>query len=95
MNSFHARNARPKPKSVARAATHAETHGGVRADVLLVQRGLAASRAEAQRLIKGELASWKVGAGAMKYPAWGTAPIQKPAQLLPPDAVLYILSDDA
>ena len=83
MNSFHARKARPKPKAGARAASHAEIHRGCRADALLVQQGLATSRAEAQRLIKAGLARWKVGSG-------GTAPIQKPAQLLPPDAVLHI-----
>jgi hypothetical protein len=87
MNSFHARNARPKPKSAARAASHAEMHGGCRADALLVQQGLAATRAAAQRLIKAGLACWKVGAGE-------TAPIQKSALLLPRDAVLRILPDD-
>jgi hypothetical protein len=87
MNSFHARNARPQPKAGARAASHAEIHGGCRADALLVQQGLAASRAAAQRLIKAGLACWKVGSG-------GTAPIQKPAQLLPPAAVLRIIPDD-
>ena len=96
MNSFHARNARPKPKAGARAASHAEIHGGCRADALLVQQGLALSRAEAQRLIKAGLASWKVGVTAGNpCGAGGTAPIQKPAQLLPRDAVLHILPDDA
>ncbi|MBA3031489.1 MAG: RNA-binding protein [Rhodocyclaceae bacterium] len=97
MNSFHARSTRPKPKSGARAVSHAEIHGGCRADVLLVQQGLAATRAAAQRLIALGRVQAKVGVtkGNPLFGTGETAPIQKPAQLLPPDAVLYLLPDDA
>jgi 23S rRNA (cytidine1920-2'-O)/16S rRNA (cytidine1409-2'-O)-methyltransferase len=49
MNSFHARNARPKARS---AKAPPVRHGGQRADALMVERGLAPSRAVARRLIE-------------------------------------------
>lgn len=84
MNSFHARATRPPKKAAVRAVEHA----GVRADALLVQHGLAPSRTLAQRLIEAGRVQQTVGAGE-------TAPILKPAQLLPADAVLSVLPDDS
>ncbi len=86
MNSFHARTARPKSKVAVRAAAQVyggkpSAHaGGVRADALLVQRGLAPSRTAAQRLID---------AGRVKVGADRTA-IDKPSHLLPADADLRV-----
>lgn len=84
MNSFHARTARPPKKPAVRVVSHA----GVRADALLVQQDRAPSRTAAQRLIEAGRVRQKVGAGE-------TAPILKPAQLLSPDAVLFVLPDDS
>jgi|GEM_PF-2080297 len=84
MNSFHARTARPKVKPAPKPAVHS----GIRADALLVQQGHAPSRTVAQRLIEAGRVCWKVGAGE-------TAPILKPAQSLPPAAVLCVLPDAA
>jgi 23S rRNA (cytidine1920-2'-O)/16S rRNA (cytidine1409-2'-O)-methyltransferase len=79
MNAFHARTARPRPKAhPLRQAPTAPS--GVRADALLVQRGLAPSRTAAQRLIE---------AGRVKVDADGTA-VTKPALLLPADADLCV-----
>jgi 23S rRNA (cytidine1920-2'-O)/16S rRNA (cytidine1409-2'-O)-methyltransferase len=76
MNSFHARTARPKAKPAPKPAAHL----GVRADALLVQRGLAPSRTAAQRLIE---------AGRVKVGPDGTA-IAKPSLLLAADAALAV-----
>ncbi len=88
MNSFHARTARPKTKVAVRAA--AQVYGakgaqaqGLRVDVLLVQQGLAPSRAAAPRLIEAGRVSQQVGSG-------DTVPLLKPSQLLPADAVLAV-----
>ncbi|MDX9994068.1 MAG: TlyA family RNA methyltransferase [Rhodocyclaceae bacterium] len=79
MNSFHARTARPRPKAhPLRQAAAAPS--GVRADALLVQRGLAPSRTAAQRLIE---------AGRVKVGPGETA-IDKPSHLLPADADLRV-----
>lgn len=79
MNSFHARTARPRPKAhPLRQAAAAPL--GVRADALLVQRGLAPSRTAAQRLIE---------AGRVKVGPDGT-PILKPSLLLAADAELAV-----
>lgn len=89
MNSFHARTARPKSKVAVRAAAQvfggkpAAHAGGVRADALLVQRGLAPSRTAAQRLI--EAGRVKVGLGET-----GGAAVGKPSHLLPANADLRI-----
>jgi len=74
MNSFHARATRPKAKPAPKPAAHP----GVRADALLVQRGLAPSRTAAQRLIE----SGRVSCDG--------ATVQKPAQLFPGDAQLVV-----
>ncbi|MEW6513781.1 MAG: S4 domain-containing protein [Pseudomonadota bacterium] len=84
MNSFHARTTRPKAKPAPKPVVHL----GIRADALLVKQGLAASRTLAQRLIEAGRVHQKVGAGE-------TAPILKPAQLLPADAALLLVPDDS
>lgn len=81
MNSFHARNARPKLKPAARPPV--ERHGGQRADALLVARGLAPSRTAAQRLIE---AGRVFAAGVV---------VSKPAQELPEGVELRIEEDAA
>ena len=55
----------------------------VRADQLLVERGLAASRAQAQRLIASGV-QWRVGAGAFR-------PVRKNGDDVPPSAELVLL----
>ena len=86
MNSFHARQGgRPQ---LAKAdekpvKTPVERHGLLRADTLLVQRGLAASRTQAQRLI---------GEGRVRVD--GKA-IAKPSLELPADAVLTVVEDES
>lgn len=82
MNSFHARQSgRPRDDKPARPAV--DRGGLLRADALLVQRGLAASRTQAQRLI-AEARAFVDG-----------VPIGKPSLELPPDAVLSIAEDDS
>ena len=86
MNSFHARQGgRPQ---LAKAdekpvKTPVERHGLLRVDTLLVQRGLAASRTQAQRLI-----------GEGRVLADGKA-IAKPSLELPADAVLTVVEDES
>ncbi len=86
MNSFHARQGgRPQ---LAKAdekpvKTPVERHGLLRADTLLVQRGLAASRTQAQRLI-----------GEGRVLVDGKA-IAKPSLELPADAVLTVVEDES
>ena len=86
MNSFHARQGgRPQ---LAKAdekpvKTPVERHGLLRADTLLVQRGLAASRTQAQRLI-----------GEGRVLVDGKA-IAKPSQELPADANLTVVEDES
>jgi len=82
MNSFHARRSRMAPARRAETASH--DHGGLlRADALLVERGLAASRTRAQEAI---------AAGRVR--ADGT-PVRKPSQLLWPGAGLEVLPDES
>jgi 23S rRNA (cytidine1920-2'-O)/16S rRNA (cytidine1409-2'-O)-methyltransferase len=80
MKSFHARVARPKAMRVARtgAAVH---HDGLRADQLLVERGLAPSRTVAQRLIEAGRVSWSEGL------------IGKASAILPLTAELAVMDD--
>lgn len=86
MNSFHARQGgRPQ---LAKAdekpvKTPVDRHGLLRADALLVQRGLAASRTQAQRVI-----------GEGRVLADGKA-IAKPSLELPADAVLTVVEDES
>ena len=86
MNSFHARQGgRPQ---LAKAdekpvKTPVDRHGLLRADALLVQRGLAASRTQAQRLI-----------GEGRVLVDGKA-IAKPSLELPADANLTVVEDES
>lgn len=82
MNSFHARQgAAHRAEKPAKAPV--ERHGLLRADALLVQRGLAASRTQAQRLI----AEGRV--------LLDGKPVAKPALELPPEAALSVVEDDS
>ncbi|MDR3086808.1 MAG: TlyA family rRNA (cytidine-2'-O)-methyltransferase, partial [Azoarcus sp.] len=80
MNSFHARQAKSRPP-VAPNPAHAPS-GPLRADVLLVQQGLAASRSEAQAFIKAGRVSQ---AGRV---------LTKPAQELPAGTSLTLTAAD-
>ena len=80
MKSFHART--PKPRPAAGGAHAAVVRHGVRADALLVERGLACSRTAAQRLIASGRVSWVGGV------------VAKPALELPADAELHLAPGD-
>lgn len=82
MNSFHARQG-GRSRDAQPVKTPVERHGLLRADALLVHRGLAASRTQAQKLI---------AAGRVFVDG---ASISKPALELPPDARLTVSSDDS
>lgn len=79
MNSFHARNTKPAPVRTERAAP---VRKGVRADALLVEQGLAASRTVAQRLIEARRVTGPTGL------------VAKPSQELPPGASLQVIPDE-
>jgi 23S rRNA (cytidine1920-2'-O)/16S rRNA (cytidine1409-2'-O)-methyltransferase len=51
MKSFHRRTARPAPVPSVIASAPVDRAGRMRVDALLVERGMAQSRAAAQRLI--------------------------------------------
>jgi ribosomal 50S subunit-recycling heat shock protein len=51
VKSFHRRTASPAPVPVPKAAAPVDRAGRMRVDALLVERGMAPSRAAAQRLI--------------------------------------------
>ena len=82
MKSFHRRTSRPAPQPavVAAPVIHRD---GLRADQLLVERGLAPSRTVAQRLIESGRVSWTDG------------PITKASLILPLTAELAVASDEA
>ena len=80
MNSFHARQGKPRDEKPAKKPV--DRGGMQRADALLVQQGLATSRTAAQRLIE---------AGRVLLD--GT-PLSKAAQSLPPDAALSVVADE-
>ncbi|MDG3065679.1 TlyA family RNA methyltransferase [Thauera mechernichensis] len=81
MNSFHARQGKPKP--AAQGKHPADRHGLLRVDQLLVAQGLAASRTAARALID---------AGRVSHDG---KPVTKPALELPPDARLKVVADDS
>ena len=81
MNSFHARQGRPRDEKPAKTAV--DRGGLLRADALLVQLGLAPSRTVAQRLI----AEGRVSCAGK--------PLTKAAQELPPDSQLSVIADEA
>ncbi|RKT58615.1 23S rRNA (cytidine1920-2'-O)/16S rRNA (cytidine1409-2'-O)-methyltransferase [Azonexus fungiphilus] len=82
MNSFHARQG-GRQRDEKPVKTPVDRHGLLRADALLVQRGLAASRTQAQRLI-----------GEGRVLADGKA-IAKPSLELPADASLSVVEDES
>lgn len=79
MNSFHSRSSRPPPKVRQEATPHVRK--GVRADMLLVEQGLAASRALARDLICQGRVRGPVGL------------ITKASQELPPGTRLQLLEE--
>lgn len=82
MNSFHARQG-GRQRDEKPVKTPVDRHGLLRADALLVQRGLAASRTQAQRLI-----------GEGRVLVDGKA-IAKPSLELPADANLTVVEDES
>ncbi|MBU1362470.1 MAG: TlyA family RNA methyltransferase [Gammaproteobacteria bacterium] len=78
MNSFHARQKKPRPP---REPSHERPAGVARADALLVAQKLAPSRTAAQWLIKEGRVSWAGGK------------INKPAMDLPEDTPLTVAAD--
>jgi 23S rRNA (cytidine1920-2'-O)/16S rRNA (cytidine1409-2'-O)-methyltransferase len=84
MNSFHARNSKPRAKPAARQMP--APHAGNRADMVLVDRGFAASRTAAQRLIAAGRVSWR-GKQGMQV-------VGKASEVLPASAELFVLQDD-
>ncbi|MCX9157313.1 TlyA family RNA methyltransferase [Niveibacterium sp. 24ML] len=82
MNSFHARNSKPRAAPSKRSVT---AHAGTRADQLLVEQGLAASRTAAQRLIAAGRVSWRSPQGEQC--------VSKPADYLPDSAELIVAAD--
>ncbi|MDR1228699.1 MAG: TlyA family RNA methyltransferase [Azoarcus sp.] len=79
MNSFHARQTKPRSAPTPQAGRGS---GISRADVLLVQQGLAASRTEAQGFIRAGRVAWEGGA------------VSKPAQELPAGTSLTLAMPD-
>jgi 23S rRNA (cytidine1920-2'-O)/16S rRNA (cytidine1409-2'-O)-methyltransferase len=82
MNSFHARQG-GRQRDEKPVKTPVDRHGLLRADALLVQRGLAVSRTQAQRLI-----------GEGRVLVDGKA-IAKPSLELPADATLTVIEDES
>ncbi len=80
MNSFHARQTKPRPSL---QPAHERPAGMARVDVLLVQRGLAASRTMAQRLIESGRVACDGGV------------VARASLELPPAAVLTVTADDS
>lgn len=80
MNSFHNRSSRPPPLK-ARQEEAPHVRKGVRADVLLVEQGLATSRALARDLIRQGWVRGPVGL------------IIKASQELPPGTRLQLLEE--
>ena len=88
MDSFHARSKKAKSggRPAGPALTPARDHDGVaRADALLVERGLAPSRAVAQRMIESGRVSWRRG--------HGEEAVTKSSLSLPLDAELSVVAD--
>jgi len=81
MKSFHRRSSRPAPHPVVTAAPIVH-RDGLRADQMLVERGLAPSRTVAQRLIEAGRVSWSGGA------------VVKVSMVLPLTAEIAVASDE-
>lgn len=84
MDSFHARNTRSR---VPRETAAVEKDGAPRVDQLLVERGLAASRTAAQRLIAAGRVSWRS--------SHGETVVRKASEAVPDSAELLVAHDDA
>jgi 23S rRNA (cytidine1920-2'-O)/16S rRNA (cytidine1409-2'-O)-methyltransferase len=82
VKSFHRRTSRPAPQPAVAVAPIVH-RDGLRADQLLVERGLAPSRAVAQRMIEAGRVSWAGGV------------IAKVSTVLPENAELTVADDDA
>jgi 23S rRNA (cytidine1920-2'-O)/16S rRNA (cytidine1409-2'-O)-methyltransferase len=82
MKSFHRRTSRPAPQPVV-AVTPVVHRDGLRADQLLVERGLAPSRTVAQRMIETGRVSWVDGV------------ITKASLILPLTAELAVAGDES
>ena len=82
MKSFHRRSSRPPPKPAPAVSLPVVHHNGLRADQLLVERGLAPSRTVAQRLIEAGRVSWSGGA------------VAKVSAILPLSTELVVAEDD-
>jgi 23S rRNA (cytidine1920-2'-O)/16S rRNA (cytidine1409-2'-O)-methyltransferase len=82
MKSFHRRAVRPITPALAAAPQTSVAREGWRADQLLVERGLAASRTAAQRMIEAGRVYWHGGA------------IAKAAQTLPENADLRVAANE-
>jgi 23S rRNA (cytidine1920-2'-O)/16S rRNA (cytidine1409-2'-O)-methyltransferase len=82
MKSFHRRTSRPAPQPAV-AAPPVIHRDGLRADQLLVERGLAPSRTVAQRLIEAGRVSWSEGL------------ITKASLVLPLTAEMAVASDES
>lgn len=80
MNSFHARAGHPRAKPI-RSKSRPTATAGIRADQLLVERGLAPSRSVAQRWIEAGRVAWTGGA------------VTKAALILPASAELVVAAD--
>jgi 23S rRNA (cytidine1920-2'-O)/16S rRNA (cytidine1409-2'-O)-methyltransferase len=83
VKSFHRRSSRPAPKPAPAIPVVVVRHDGLRADQLLVERGLAPSRTVAQRLIEAGCVSWAAG------------PINKASAVLPESAELTVAEGDS
>jgi 23S rRNA (cytidine1920-2'-O)/16S rRNA (cytidine1409-2'-O)-methyltransferase len=81
MKSFHRRTSRPAPHPAVAAAPVVQ-RDGLRADQLLVERGLAPSRTAAQRLIEAGRVTWSGGT------------IAKVSLVLPENAELTVAGDE-
>ena len=81
MNSFHARQGRPR--HMAEHKHPVDRHGLLRVDQLLVTQGLAPSRAAARALIE---------AGRISH---NGQTVTRPALALAPDATLVVMPDDS
>lgn len=84
MDSFHARQS--KPRAVSHEAPE-EARAVPRADQLLVERGVVASRTAAQRMIAAGRVSWR--------DRDGVRPVRKASDNLPATAELLIEPDEA
>ena len=82
MKSFHRRSTRTPPRAAPSPSAAAPQRDRLRADTLLVARGLATSRAAAARLIAD---------GRVEVDG---EPVRKPSHTLPADAAVTVTDDN-